>query len=124
MKIYKCKKCGNIIVTIKERCDMLSCCNEGMIELKANSVDAAIEKHVPIVEINDNIVTAVCGEAIHPMTEEHFIEFMLMETNNGYNIQYLNPGDEPKCTFILSADEELKAVYAYCNLHGLWVNNK
>lgn len=124
MKIYKCKKCGNIIVTIKEKCDMLSCCGEGMVELKANSVDAALEKHVPVVEIDNNVVVATCGEVMHPMTDEHYIEFMLMETNKGYSIKYLNAGDEPKCKFDLSDDEELKAVYAYCNLHGLWVNNK
>ena len=103
---------------------MLSCCGEGMVELKANSVDAALEKHVPVVEIDNNVVFATCGEVMHPMTDEHHIEFMLMETNKGYSIKYLNAGDEPKCKFDLSDDEELKAVYAYCNLHGLWVNNK
>lgn len=124
MKIYRCKKCGNIIVTIKEKGGMLSCCDAGMVELKANSVDAALEKHVPVISEENSTVTVTCGEVIHPMTEEHYIEFMVIETNKGYSIKYLNPGDEPKCVFELTNDEKLISAYAYCNLHGLWVNSK
>ena len=124
MKIYRYKKCGNILVKIKDKCDMLTCCDSKMVELKANSVDAALEKHVPVVDINDNVVTVTCGEVIHPMTEDHYIEFMIIETNKGYDIKYLNPGEEPKCIFNLVDDEELISAFAYCNLHGLWVNNK
>lgn len=124
MKVYKCKKCGNIILKINDESGMLSCCGESMVELKINSVDAAVEKHVPVVNVEDNVVTAVCGDVLHPMTEEHYIEFMIFETSKGYSIKYLNPGDEPKCSIVLSKDEDIKAVYAYCNLHGLWVNNK
>ena len=124
MKIFRCKKCGNIVVSIKDEGGILSCCDTQMIELKANSVDAALEKHVPVVSEENGIVTVVCGEVIHPMTEEHYIEFMIIETNKVYSIKYLNPGDEPKCIFKLVDDEELISAYAYCNLHGLWVNNK
>ena len=124
MRLFKCKKCGNIVLRINDKCDMLSCCGESMIELKANSVDAAIEKHVPVIDINGNNITLNCGEIDHPMTDEHYIEFMVIETNKGYSIKYLNPGDEPKCEFVLTENEKIKSAYAYCNLHGLWVNSK
>ena len=124
MRLFKCRKCGNVVLRINDKCDMLSCCGESMIELKANSVDAAVEKHVPVIDINGNIITLNCGEIEHPMTDDHYIEFMVIETNKGYNIKYLNPGDKPKCEFILTDDEELKSAYAYCNLHGLWINKK
>lgn len=124
MKIYRCKKCGNIIITINDEGGTLSCCDTKMVELKANSVDAAVEKHVPVISEEDGIVTVTCGEVIHPMTDEHYIEFMIIETDKGYSIKYLNPGDEPKCVFKLVDDEKLISAYAYCNLHGLWVNTK
>ena len=124
MRLFKCRKCGNVVLRINDKCDMLSCCGESMIELKANSEDAAVEKHVPVIDINGNIITLNCGEIEHPMTDDHYIEFMVIETNKGYNIKYLNPGDKPKCEFILTDDEELKSAYAYCNLHGLWINKK
>lgn len=124
MKIYRCKKCGNIIIAINDEGGTLSCCDIKMVELKANSVDAAVEKHVPVISEEDGIVTVTCGEVIHPMTDEHYIEFMIIETDKGYSIKYLNPGDEPKCVFKLVDDEKLISAYAYCNLHGLWVNTK
>ena len=120
MRILKCKKCGKIIIITKEGAESTICCGEDMIELKANSVDAAVEKHVPVVEENEGIITVTCGEVIHPMEENHYIEFMVVETNKGYSIKYLNPGEEPICKFIISDDEEFISVYAYCNLHGLW----
>lgn len=124
MRIFKCKRCGNIVVLIDDKGGKLSCCGEDMIELKANDVDAAKEKHVPVIEENDNVVTVTCGEVLHPMEDNHYIEFMIIETTNGYSIKYLKPGDEPKCIFDLSKDEKIISAYAYCNLHGLWVNNK
>ena len=124
MKILKCKKCGNILIKVNDKCDMVTWCGDQMIELKANTVDAAVEKHVPVVNISDKDVSVICGEVLHPMEEEHYIEFMVIETNKGFSVKYLNPGDEPKCSFKLSDDEEFKAAYAYCNLHGLWVSEK
>ena len=119
MKILKCKKCGNIIYLINDK-NIVSCCGEEMIELKANTVVAALEKHVPVVNINNKLVEVSIGEVDHPMTEDHYIEFVLLETNKGVRINNLNPGDTPHTSFILEEDEELLNTYAYCNLHGLW----
>ena len=123
MKIFMCKECKCIISILKEGTCIPRCCGEEMEELKANTVDAAFEKHVPVIEVNDNIVTVTCGEVLHPMEEAHYIEFMILETNMGYQIKYLNPGDSPICEFNLSENEKVICAYAYCNLHGLWVSN-
>lgn len=120
MRIFKCKKCGNIVIQTKEGLTP-SCCGEEMLLLTANTEDAAVEKHVPVVKITENNVEVVCGEVLHPMEEKHYIEFLIVETTKGYQIHYLNPGDEPKSLFTLT-DEELVNAYAYCNLHGLWKN--
>jgi len=122
MRILKCKKCGNIITILKEGTCIPQCCGEEMTELKANEVDAAVEKHVPVVKIEENKITLTCGEVIHPMEENHYIEFMAIETNKGVKINYLKPKEEPITTFLLCEDEDLIASYAYCNLHGLWKN--
>ena len=119
MKIFKCKKCGNIVIQ-KEGLTP-SCCGEEMVLLTANTEDAAVEKHVPVVTINGNNIEVVCGEVLHPMEEKHYIEFLLVETTKGYQIHYLNPGDEAKSSFTLTNEEFINA-YAYCNLHGLWKN--
>lgn len=124
MRVFKCKKCGKIIIIVKEGAASTICCREDMVELVANSVDAAKEKHVPVIVEENGIVTVTCGEVLHPMEDVHYIEFMIIETNKGYSIKYLNPKDEPICTFNMGGDEVLKAVYAYCNLHGLWISNK
>ncbi len=123
MRIFKCMTCGNIVYLLHEGAGKLNCCGKDMIELKANTVDAAVEKHVPVVEVNDRLVTVTCGEVIHPMEENHYIEFMVLETNKDIKISYLAPGDEPVCKFTLGDEEEIFAAYAYCNLHGLWKSN-
>lgn len=123
MKIFKCKKCGKIIIVAKDITSNTTCCGEEMVELIANTVDAAVEKHVPVVDIEESSIVVTCGEVIHPMEEKHYIEFMIMETSNGFSVNYLKPGDDPISKFHLEDGEELKTVYAYCNLHGLWSNN-
>ena len=120
MKLFKCEKCGNIIYTINDKCEGITCCGEDVILLEANTVDAAKEKHVPVVTKNNNIVEVNIGDVDHPMTEDHYIEFVLLETNKGVRINNLNPGEKPHTSFILEEDEELLNTYAYCNLHGLW----
>ena len=120
MKLFKCSKCGNIIYTINDKCEGITCCGEDVILLKANTVDAAKEKHVPVVKIENNIVDINVGDIDHPMTEEHYIECIIIETSKGVRINNLNPEDKPHTTFILEEDEELLNTYAYCNLHGLW----
>ena len=122
MNFYRCNECGSIITDIKEcKCEGCSynCCNRPMAKLNANSVDAAIEKHVPVVENSDNVVTVRVGEVAHPMIEEHFIEFIALETTKGMYLRKLNPGEEAGIKFTLDNEVIVKA-YAYCNLHGLW----
>lgn len=120
VKYYICKHCGNIIEKINDTGVPVICCGEEMAELKAGVTDAAVEKHVPVYTVDGNKVNVVVGEVSHPMLEEHFIEWITLNTDKGVYRKKLNPGDEPKAVFCLTDGEEVKAVYAYCNLHGLW----
>ena len=93
---------------------------EGWTELIAGSTDAAQEKHVPVVEKKCKAVKVDVGSVAHPMTEEHLIEWVAVETEKGYQVQYLTAGVAPVCSFKIPDGDKLVAVYAYCNLHGLW----
>lgn len=122
LKFYKCKKCGKVVAIMKgSPCDTF-CCNEAMVELKANTTDAAVEKHVPVVEKNGNLVTVTVGSVLHPMEEKHFIEWIALETKNGSQLKALKPAQEPKALFALTEGDEVVKAYAYCNLHGLWAD--
>lgn len=116
-KFFICKHCGNLVGLVLNNGVPLICCGEEMTELVANTVDASKEKHVPVVEIKDNIVYVTVGSVLHPMEEAHHIEFIYLETKNGGQRKCLTT--EPKAEFAL-VDDELIAVYEYCNLHGLW----
>ena len=120
MKFYRCNVCGKIVAVIKETDSKLICCNEPMSELVAGSIDAAKEKHVPKVEIKDNTVLVSVGEIEHPMTQEHLIEWVMVETENGNLFKKLKAGDKPFVSFSLPENEKAVNVYSYCNLHGLW----
>ncbi len=117
MKFYKCKKCGQVMLTINETCEGVTCCGEDITILKAGEVDAAVEKHVPVYELDDNKLMVTVGEVIHPMEEDHYIMFIAYEYKNGYDIVKLNPGEEPKACFTYKGEGTL---YEYCNKHGLW----
>ncbi len=118
MKFFKCKHCGNIITKVKDMGVPVMCCGDQMEELIANTVDAATEKHVPIVEVNDNKIIINVGEVNHPMEDAHFIEFIVIETENGICIRNLKSTEEPKVDSYINS--KVLNVYAYCNLHGLW----
>ena len=96
------------------------CCSEKMTEIIPNTTDAAAEKHVPVVTINENSIEVSVGSVNHPMEEKHSIKWICVEKNDGFEVKYLNPGEEPKKTFALKDGEKVNAVYAYCDLHGLW----
>ena len=119
-KYFICNHCGNIITMIKDMNVPVSCCGEEMVEIIPGTTDAATEKHVPVYSIKDNKVTVTVGEIPHPMTEEHYIECISLQTKLGYQIKFLKPSDEPKACFMISDDDEIESVYAYCNLHSLW----
>ena len=120
MKFYICKHCGNIVAMVKESGAPISCCGEKMSEIIPGTTDAAVEKHVPVIEVNGNIVTVTVGEVIHPMIPEHYIEWIAISTNKGNQRKLLKPGEEPKAYFALCEGEQVEAAYAYCNLHSLW----
>ncbi len=123
LSFYRCDTCGNIVEKIVNGGGPLVCCGKPMTELTPNTTDAAVEKHVPVVEVKDGKVFVTVGSAVHPMTEAHYIEFIVLETSCAIQRVMLTPADEPKACFNLCCpEEEVKAVYAYCNLHGLWAD--
>ena len=119
-KSYICRHCGNIIMKLKDSGVPVVCCGEPMEELKAGTTDGALEKHVPVWELKDGVVSVVVGSVEHPMLPEHFIEFIVLQTKDGVQVKKLAPGEAPKASFALKAGDEVEAVYEYCNLHGLW----
>ena len=119
MKLYYCKHCKNIIAFVKENNPNIICCGEKMQELVPGTIDASLEKHVPVVEFEGNKVKVSIGSVEHPMIDVHYIEMILIETKKGVQVKYLNPGERPYAEFILE-DDEFVAAYEYCNLHGLW----
>lgn len=121
MKFYKCPICGNIITKVKDSAVPVFCCGKPMEELVAGSVEASAEKHIPVYTTDSNKVFVMVGEAEHPMQPEHFIEWIAIETTAGSQIKYLHPGEKPAAGFCMGRDDALIAVYAYCNLHGLWM---
>ena len=118
-RFFICEHCGNIVGLIKSSGVPVKCCGQNMTELIPGTTDAALEKHVPVVEIEDNLVKVKVGEVAHPMVEEHFIQWVYLQTDKGGQRKNLLPGEAPEVTFAL-ADEKPVAVYEYCNLHGLW----
>ena len=120
LKFYKCEHCGNIVVKVYDKGVPVMCCGEKMVEMTANTVDAAVEKHVPVATVEGNAVNVVVGEVEHPMTEEHLIAFIVLETKKGYQVAELTAEDAPKASFSGAEGDEAVAVYEYCNLHGLW----
>lgn len=119
MTIYKCEICGLIVEEITPGSHP-SCCGDDMTEMRPGESDGAGEKHVPVYKLSENEVTVTVGEVEHPMLDAHYIEWIAVETNQGTHRKNLSPGEKPEKSFLLSKDESVTAVYAYCNLHGLW----
>ncbi|MBE6045624.1 MAG: desulfoferrodoxin [Clostridiales bacterium] len=120
MKFYKCAHCGQMIAIVKETGVPVICCGEPMQEMVAGTTDAAVEKHVPQFEVKDGVVEVTVGEVEHPMLEEHYIEWIAVQTKQGNQRKALKPGEAPKACFALCDGDEVVAVYEHCNLHGLW----
>lgn len=120
MKFLRCSHCGNIVEVVKDAGVPMMCCGQKMGELIAGTTDAAVEKHVPLYTVEGNIVTVNVGEVTHPMSEEHFIEWVAIETTAGVQRKAFVPTDKPVAQFALADGETVTAVYAYCNLHSLW----
>lgn len=121
IEFLKCKHCGQIIKKVVDSGVPVVCCGEKMEVLTPNTTDAAREKHVPEVSIEKNIVCVKVGSVEHPMTEMHYIEWIIIETSQGSYKYNFKPTSKPECMFILREDETFVKAYAYCNLHGLWM---
>ena len=107
-KFYKCSHCGKIVALVKESGVPVMCCGTKMEEIIPGSVDASEEKHVPCFTIEDNTVVVTIGEVEHPMTEEHYIEWVSIQTNRGNQRKFLSPSDKPAICFALCPNERLK----------------
>ena len=119
-KFYICENCGNIASMIMDAGVPIECCGQELKELKPGTTDAALEKHVPVYTVEGNLVKVQVGAAEHPMMPEHYIEWVSLQTKQGNQRKALNPGERPEVCFALCEGDEVEAVYAYCNLHGLW----
>lgn len=119
-KFYICRRCGNLVGMIHDAGVPMVCCGEKMEALVPNTVDASGEKHLPVVTVDGDMVRVHVGSIDHPMLAEHYIGWVYIQTEQGGQRKILNPGDEPEVTFYLGGDKAT-AVYAYCNLHGLWM---
>lgn len=118
-KFYKCPHCGNVIVKLIDSKVPVVCCGEKMVELVPNTVDASNEKHVPKITIlDDKNIKVEVGSVAHPMTSEHYIAFIYVETDKGGI--HVNLEDKPEA-IIAIGEAKVVAVYEYCNLHGLWM---
>lgn len=120
-KFLICDDDKNIVEVLTDENEVISCDGKPMHELVANSTDAAKEKHVPQVSVNGNSVKVDVGSVSHPMEEAHSIKWVHIVTNKGIQRKYLEANTAPVVEFALCNDEKLEEVYAYCNLHGLWM---
>ena len=120
LKFYRCNVCGNLAVKLVDSGVKMHCCGKEMQEYTPNTTDGAVEKHLPVISEKCGNVDISVGSVSHPMTEEHYIQFIVLQTSNGYYFKELNPNDLPKATFTLSKGEKVISAYSFCNLHGLW----
>ena len=119
-KFYICPVCGNLVEVIEPSGVPLVCCGKPMQELVPGTVEASHEKHIPVPSVEGRTVKVNVGSVDHPMVAEHYIPWVALETEKGAFIQWLQPEDAPEVVFALAEGQTAKAVYAYCNLHGLW----
>lgn len=120
MEFFKCDICGKIVAMVKNGAPDTLCCGKPMVKLIPNTSDGAGEKHVPVAEVKGNVVTVKVGAVEHPMVEAHHIDWIAIETTLGNQRKVLDPLGKPEAAFALLPGETVKAVYEYCNLHGLW----
>jgi superoxide reductase len=118
LQVYRCALCGNIVEVVHAAGGTLVCCNQPMDVMKENTTDAAVEKHVPVVEQTHGGVRVVVGSVAHPMGGDHYIEWIEVILNGKTYRQFLKPGDAPEAFFPIQGANI--TARAYCNLHGLW----
>lgn len=118
LEVYKCDLCGNIVEVLHGSDGELVCCGQAMTLLVENTVDAAKEKHVPVIEKTADGFKVKVGDVAHPMEDKHYIEWVEIIADGKSYVQFLNPGETPEATFKIDADSV--TAREYCNLHGLW----
>ncbi len=119
-EVYKCEICGNIVEVLHEGNGELVCCGQPMKLQQENTIDASTEKHIPVITKEENETLIKIGEVPHPMTEEHYIEWIEININNKTQRKHLKPGEEPQAKFCLKDPDAKVTAREYCNLHGLW----
>ncbi len=119
-RFFICEHCGNIIVMIRDCGVAVQCCGQKMKEIIPGTSDGAEEKHIPVYDVKDGIVIVHIGSTEHPMTPEHYIEWVCIETEDGLQYKQLKPYMSPRVSFLISEKDKIKAVYAFCNKHSLW----
>ncbi|MCQ2591865.1 MAG: desulfoferrodoxin [Treponema sp.] len=123
LEFWYCKHCGKVLILLKDTQVGTVCCGNFMEKLIPASIDAEIEKHVPVIFQNGREVVVKVGQNEHPMTKEHYIEWIILVTDKGIQQKYLCPGDKPNAEFIVTEGESIQGAYAFCNLHWLWKSN-
>lgn len=121
--LYLCHHCGNIVAMIRDVGVPVFCCGEKMTPIREEP-GAGGEKHAPVWQREGNDVRVCVGKIPHPMEPEHYIEWIRLETDGGIQYAHLEPDSEPKARFALCPGDEVRAVWAFCNRHGLWKNSK
>ena len=116
--VYHCPKCGNMVEVITEGEGQLVCCGSKMVRLACNNVDASLEKHVPVVEKAEGGYKVTVGSTLHPMTQDHYIQWIELLTDTTVLRKELKPSDKPEAVFMTC--DTPQCVRAYCNLHGMW----
>ena len=119
-KFLKCEHCGNIVAVVKETGVPVMCCGEKMKQIIPGTVEASKEKHIPVYKVEGNRIIVSVGEVEHPMQDEHYIEWISIQTKFGNQRKALKPNDKPEICFTICDGDEVENVFAYCNLHGLW----
>ncbi|MBI9081372.1 MAG: desulfoferrodoxin [Pseudodesulfovibrio sp.] len=119
-EVYKCEACGNVVIVIHAAGGALACCGSDMVLMKENTVDAAVEKHIPVYDKSGDTLTVKVGEVAHPMEEKHYIEWIEVLVGDTCLTKMLDPGDAPEAKFCTAGLTGDVSVRAYCNLHGLW----
>ena len=119
-KFYICEHCGNIVEVVHDAGVPVMCCGQKMTLLVPSTVEASVEKHLPVAAVEGNTVRVTVGSVEHPMTEAHHIAWIYLQTTAGGQRKDLTPDAAPAASFVLAEGEMPVAVFAYCNLHGLW----
>ena len=122
-RFLKCNHCGNIVAMVEDKGVPVMCCGQKMAEIIPGTVEASREKHIPVYRVEGNKVLVTIGSVEHPMVAEHYIEWVSLQTKFGNQRKLLSAGNTPTVCFALCEGDEVEAVYAYCNLHGLWMAN-